>query len=168
MKNILIITLLTLFVSCKQNKPVIENPNTEETKTTTPKEQALIKESLFLTMERTPCFGKCPSYKLTIFNTGNVVYEGFTFAKKEGKHVKKLTKKQLTEIQNLIETINLFEMKDKYDSSITDIPSTILYVVYKGQKKKILDRVGGPDELKKLEKLIDFLVIDDELKKVEE
>ena len=168
MKNLLIIASLILFFSCKQNKPVVDNSSTTETKTTISKEQVLVKESLFLTMERTPCFGKCPNYKLTIFNTGNAVYEGFTFAKKEGKHVKKLTEKQLTEIQDLIETINLFEMKDKYDSPITDIPSTILYVVYKEKKKKILDRVGGPDELKKLEKLIDFLVIDDELKKIAE
>ncbi len=127
-----------------------------------------VKETIFLTMERTPCFGKCPSYKITIFNTGNVAYEGFTFAEKEGKHTKKLTQKQLLEIQNQIDAIHLFELKDKYDSKITDIPSTYLYVVHKGKKKKILDRVGGPDELKKFEKLIDFLVIDNHLKKVKE
>jgi Domain of unknown function (DUF6438) len=165
MKNILLILTLALLVSCKQNKPTVDNSTTE---TSTPKDEVLIKESLFLTMERTPCFGKCPSYKLSIFNTGNVVYEGFTFAKKEGKHTKTLSKKQLTEIQDQIEAINLFEMNDKYASKITDIPSTILYVVYNGKKKKILDRVGGPDELKRFEKLIDFLVIDDELKKESE
>ena len=42
------------------------------------------KEHLFLSMERTPCFGKCPSYKIMIFNTGNVVYEGFFLI--GGKH----------------------------------------------------------------------------------
>jgi hypothetical protein len=167
MKNVLLIASLVLFFSCKQNKPAVNNSTVEES-TTKPTDETPVKETLLLTMERTPCFGKCPSYKLTIFNTGNVVYEGFTFAKKEGKHTKKLSKKQLSEIQRQIEAINLFEMQDKYDSKITDIPSTILFVVYKGKKKKILDRVGGPDELKKFEKLIDFLVIDDELKKVAE
>lgn len=167
MKNILLILPLVLFFSCKQNKPVTDN-STTEINDSKPNDETPIKEALFLSMERTPCFGKCPSYKLTIFNTGNVVYEGFTFAKKEGKHTKKLSKSQLTEIQDKVESIKLFEMKDKYDSQITDIPSTILYVVYKGKKKKILDRVGGPDELKSLEKLIDFLVLDDELKKVAE
>lgn len=124
-----------------------------------------IKESIFLTMERTPCFGKCPSYKITIFNTGDVMYEGFSFAEKEGKYTKKLTQKQLSEIQAQIDVVNLFELNDKYDSHITDIPSTILYVIYKGKKKKILDRDGAPDELKRFEKLIDFLVIDNKLKK---
>lgn len=161
MKNLILITSLTLFFSCKQNVPIAENPSTVEVQESIP-----VKESLFLTMERTPCFGKCPSYKITIFNTGNVVYEGFNFTEKEGKYTKKLTQKQLTEIQSQIEVIGLFELKDKYDSQITDIPSVHLYVVYKGNKKKILDRVGGPNELKQFEKLIDFLVIDDDLKKV--
>ncbi|NRA13813.1 MAG: hypothetical protein HRT57_17870, partial [Crocinitomicaceae bacterium] len=57
---------------------------------------------------------------------------------------------------------------DKYDSQITDLPSVLLLVVYKNQKKKILDRVDGPKELKQFGKLIDHLVIDDQLKKVEE
>lgn len=161
MKNLILIASLTLFFSCKQNVPITENPAIVEVQESIP-----VKESLFLTMERTPCFGKCPSYKITIFNTGNVVYEGFNFTEKEGKHTKKLTQKQLTEIQSQIEVIGLFELKDKYDSQITDIPSVQLYVVYKGKKKKILDRVGGPNELKQFEKLIDFLVIDDDLKKV--
>ena len=59
-------------------------------------------------------------------------------------------------------------MNDKYDSPITDIPSVLLYVVYNNQKKKILDRVDSPKELKQFEKLIDHLVIDDELEKVED
>jgi hypothetical protein len=127
-----------------------------------------VKENIFLTMERTPCFGKCPSYKIIIFNTGNVVYEGYTFADKEGKHTKKISKEQLKEIQSQMEVINLFELQDKYDSKITDLPSVLLYIEYKGNKKKILDRAGGPNELKQFEKLIDFLIIDKDLKKVVE
>ncbi len=143
-----------IFTSLSFNEPVIQDS------------QIPLKESIFLTMERTPCFGKCPSYKITIFNTGNVIYEGFSFAQKEGKHIKKLSKKQLSEIQSQIDIIKLFELNDKYDSRITDIPSTHLYVIYKGKKKKIVDRVNAPEKLKKFEKLIDSIVIDDNLKKV--
>lgn len=125
-----------------------------------------VTENIFLTMERTPCFGKCPSYKITIFNTGKVDYEGFTFAVKEGKYTKTLTQKQLSEIKSQLDVIKLFELEDVYDSKVTDIPSTHLYVEFNGKKKKILDRVGAPKELKQFEKLIDFIVIDDDLKKV--
>ena len=134
----------------------------------TPKQTIPVKERMFLTMERTPCFGKCPSYKIIIFNTGNVSYEGFSFATKEGKHTKKITQEQLSEIQLKMEEIKFFELNDRYDSRVTDIPSTRLYVEYKGQKKKLLDRVGAPKELKEFEKLIDSIIIDDKLVKVAE
>jgi len=149
-----IITFL-IFTSLTATAPAVQK-----------KEQIPVKESIFITMERTPCFGKCPSYKITIFNTGNVVYEGLQFAEKQGKYKKKLTKSQLSEIGVQLELINLFELKDKYDSKITDIPSCILYFNYEEKIKKILDRDGAPDKLKKFEKFIDALVITDNLEKV--
>jgi hypothetical protein len=150
-----IITYL-IFASLTTSQPDLQN-------TTTP----LVKESIFMTMERTPCFGKCPSYKITIFNTGNVRYEGFQFAEKQGKYTKKLSKKQLVEIATQLEIIRLFELKDTYDSKITDIPSCILTFNYEGKRKKILDRDGAPSELRRFEKFIDALVITDDLIKME-
>ena len=129
--------------------------------------QIPVKESIFITMERTPCFGKCPSYKITIFNTGNVVYEGLQFAEKQGRFTKKLNQKQLTELEEQIEYLKIFALKDTYDSKITDIPSCILLINYKEKKKKILDRDGAPEELKRFEKLIDALIITNDLKKEE-
>ncbi|PCI93888.1 MAG: hypothetical protein COB15_15460 [Flavobacteriales bacterium] len=168
MRYFFLIAVLTLFFSCKQSETTSENTSTiKETQTETVKETIPIKESLFLTMERTPCFGKCPNYKITIFNTGNVVYEGLNFVEKKGKYTKTLSQKQLKEIQDHISILKIFEMNDKYDSPITDIPSVHLFIVYNNQKKKILDRVNGPKELKQFEKLIDHLVIDDELEKLE-
>ncbi len=166
MKWFLLILSFAFFLSCKQSEATTENSSAtknEALKETTPTE-----ESLFLTMERTPCFGECPSYKISISSTGNVTYEGFRFAPKEGKHTKKLSTTQLNEIQSQIDALKIFDMEDKYDSPVTDIPSVHLLIVYNNQKKKILDRVNGPKELKQFEKLIDHLVIDDELKKVED
>ena len=126
-----------------------------------------VKESLFLTMERTPCFGKCPNYKITIFNTGRVIYEGIQFVEKEGKFESQLSKAQMKEITSTMNSINIFGMKDKYDSNITDIPACLLYINDGEQKKKIYDRYGGPDELRDFEKLIDKLVLNSSLIKVD-
>ena len=95
-------------------------------------------------------------------------YEGRTFAKKEGKHTKTLSKEAMDEITNMIREIGFFNLEDKYDAQITDIPSCIISVNLDGKKKKILDRYDGPNSLRNLEKLIDYHVIDDELIKVEE
>ena len=123
-----IITLL-IFTSLTATTPAVQK-----------KEQIPVKESIFITMERTPCFGKCPSYKITIFNTGNVIYEGLQFAFKKGKFTKKLTKSQLNEIDSQVKKLHIFELKDVYDSMITDIPSCKLYFNFNGKIKKILER----------------------------
>ena len=151
MKAIIVYLIFSSFLTAE---PTIQN-------------KPLVKESIFMTMERTPCFGKCPNYKITIFNTGNVIYEGYKFALKEGKYRRKLTEGQLIEITNQLEAIKLFELKDVYDSKITDIPSCMLFFNYNGEKKKILDRDGAPDKLKRFEKFIDALIITDDLKKEE-
>ena len=148
-----------IFTSLTVNEPVSQTSNTNSIP---------VKESIFLTMERTPCFGKCPNYKITIFNTGNVIYEGFNFTEKKGKYTTKLSAKEIEEIESQTDVINLFLLKDKYDAAVTDIPSCILMVNYKGKKKKILDRYGAPQELKQFEKFIDSLVLTKDLKKLDE
>lgn len=165
----LVLTLLILSLfACKQSAPVPKTPEVVETPPPPPPPPTPIKEALFITMERTPCLGRCPSYKITIFNTGNVIYEGRDFAEKQGKHTTKLTAEQLDELKNNIEIIDLFKMQNKYDKQVTDIPSCYLYVQLDGKKKKIMDRVDAPAELRNFEKLIDFMVITDQLKPIEE
>jgi hypothetical protein len=165
MKYLLLITITTLFFSCKNSEKstIKETTVTNAEVKKASKSPEVLKESLFLSMERTPCFGKCASYKIMIFNTGNVKFEGFSNTKYIGKYEKQLTKNQLKEIQNMMDDIKITEMKDVYDSEVTDLPSTILLLVSNNSKKKILDRVDAPADLKRFEKLIDYFVVNDEL-----
>lgn len=164
---LLLLTLTTLFFSCKDSEKTITKSVEKEIVEETTKQDLPVKEALFLSMERTPCFGKCPAYKITIFNTGNVTYTGNSNTKKIGKYSKTLTQQQLNEIQKMMKDIKIMEMKDVYDSEVTDLPSTIFFIVNNKKKKKILYRIDAPAELKQFEKLIDFLVLDDELKQFE-
>ena len=166
-----IILILILFnvSDCKtQEKTQDDTVKPEKTENIKASDPVPVKESLFITMERTPCLGMCPSYLIQIYNTGRVEYEGRTFAKKEGKHTKTLSKDAMDEITNMIREIGFFNLEDKYDAQVTDIPSCIISVNLDGKKNKILDRYEGPNSLRNLEKLIDHHVIDDELIKVEE
>ncbi|MDB4533284.1 DUF6438 domain-containing protein [Vicingaceae bacterium] len=167
MKWFILIASLTVLLSCKQSKTTSDAPTTTISEKIN-NEVIPLKEALFLSMERTPCFGKCPNYKITIMNTGKVTYEGIQFTDKIGLYSKQLSSKQLSQIQKRMEDINLFEMNSKYDSNITDIPAVALFIIYKANKKKIYDRYGGPKDLREFEKLIDSIVIDDQLIKVEE
>lgn len=131
-------------------------------------EAAPIKESLLLSLERTPCFGMCPTYKYTIFNTGKVIYEGEENVDNVGKYSAQLSKKQVSEIKDQINSSNIFSLKDKYDAKITDIPSTLLIINLDGKKKKIYDRHGAPEKLKKFEKFVDAIVLNSKMTKLQE
>lgn len=141
------------------------NQNTQEQEVQHP---IPTKESLFLTLERTPCFGKCPTYKYTIYTTGRVLYNGVENVKNIGTYKAQLTKSQIEKIKNNIESAKIFSLKNKYDSQITDIPSTLLVINIDGQKKKIYDRYGAPEELTKFEKLVDDIVLNSNMTKTKD
>ena len=70
MKYLILFSAL-LFFSCKTKKEQIEDV-IEETVFVAGNEQ----DSLFVTLERTPCFGKCPVYTVSIYNKGFVRFIG--------------------------------------------------------------------------------------------
>jgi len=163
--SVLLLCIISIF-ACKSKQDVVKTETEQPTPPPTPT-PPIIKEAIFISMERTPCLGKCPSYTITIFNTGKVIYDGKDFAERQGKHQMRLTPDQIKELRNYIIAIKLFEMERKYDKPITDIPSCFLYVNLDGKDKKILDRVDAPAELRNFEKLIEHMVITDRLEKIE-
>ena len=84
--------------------------------------------TLVVTMERTPCFGTCPAYKLMIFGDGRVEYEGLNFVKVQGKQTAMLTADQIKELVAEIEKANVFVLEENYTVNATDLPSTLLTV----------------------------------------
>ena len=124
------------------------------------------KEYLFISLERTPCLGRCPSYRISIYNTGRVLYEGYTFVEREGNFETQLDQSELEQLKKVMEQIDIFTLKDKYDSYKTDIPSCILHLNDGEQSKKIYDRDGAPLSLMNFEKLIDKIVLSKEFTKL--
>ncbi|MFN9039726.1 MAG: DUF6438 domain-containing protein, partial [Planctomyces sp.] len=43
-------------------------------------------DSLFFSLERTPCFGQCKTYRIRVYRSGFAVYEGSSFVEKTGTH----------------------------------------------------------------------------------
>jgi len=138
------------------------NIQTQEAKQTNP-----VKEGQLLTLERTPCFGMCPTYKYTIFSTGRVIYTGTKNIDNIGTYSIQLSQTQLNEIKAQINSKNI-SLKNKYDSNITDIPSTLLIINLDGKKKKIYDRHGAPKELKEFEKFVDDMVLNSKMTKIQD
>lgn len=129
--------------------------STENTK------QAIAKDdSLFVTIERTPCFGKCPVYKIYIYNGGYVVYDGKQNVDKIGRFSTQLSTDELKLIEQRAKEIKYLELNDKYDGPVTDLPSVHTSVAMDGYRKSITARYNVPSELKEFQKFIDNLFIE--------
>ena len=101
------------------------------------------------------CRGKCPVYTITIYGDGRAVYAGKKNVDKIGPYEKKLEKSQITELVKAFNDANFFEFKDEYTSKITDLPTTYTTFTTNDKTKQIRDYYGAPEELKKLEKMVE-------------
>jgi len=118
---------------------------------------------LVVTMERTPCFGTCPAYKLTVYGDGRVVYEGNMFVAVEGQQTTTISQDAVQELVAALENTEFFSLEDDYSAPATDLPSTITTVTLDGQSKTInhygvcgySDIDTAPKELCDLENKID-------------
>ena len=95
-----------------------------------------------ITLERTPCFGSCPIYKLTIYGDGRVEYVGTQFVAVAGPRSDTLTAGQVRELFGAFELAGYFKLADEYMAPVTDLPTTITSLTLGGQSKTV-SNYGG-------------------------
>jgi hypothetical protein len=105
-------------------------------------------DSLFFSLQRTPCFGQCKAYRIQVYRSGFAVYEGSSFVEKMGTHHGRVGTDTLAMLLRKAQEVDFFAMQDRYDSQVTDLPSTIIQVVAEGKNKKVVGRVGMPASFK--------------------
>jgi hypothetical protein len=120
-----------------------------------------------ITLERTPCYGTCPSYKLTISADGAVVFEGRRFVKQVGAVQSTISQEGLRGLIDAFAKINYFDLRDRYEEPgdgckdwSTDGPTAITAITINGKSKSVRHYYGcrGIDalaDLTKLEQAID-------------
>jgi len=107
------------------------------------------KDSLIISFEKTPCFGRCPVYKIKVFESGFAIYEGINFAEKMGTYSTVLSQSQIENIYQSAIEIGYFSLKAEYDNPlISDLPSTLSRINYGGKDHSIMARNGVPEKLK--------------------
>jgi hypothetical protein len=105
------------------------------------------------------CYGICPSFELKIFENGNMEFNGLMYTKFNGKAKSKLDLKKLTEIEELINYIEIKKLKDNYSVRWTDDQTINLKITFKDGTTKNIEDYGlrGTYGLKTLyEKLIEI------------
>ena len=128
-----------------------------ETRFCTEPEQSKITE---ISLERTYCYGTCPSYTVTLRSDGSAEYVGRGYAPQKGSFVASIEPETFQSLARYVEEIGFFERLDRrYYCEVTDNPA--VYVsVRRGAEKKIIwhyapRHLTAPAVLDVLEELID-------------
>jgi hypothetical protein len=113
-----------------------------------------------ITLERTPCYGLCPVYKVTVLGTGEVEYFGEAHVDKAGTHRWRISRRRLQRLAGALERANYLHLEDDYTrGEVTDAPACLTSVEYDdGSSKSIVHHHGdpaAPDALTELEDEID-------------
>jgi len=112
-----------------------------------------------ITLERTACNGTCPVYKLTIYGSGLIVYEGESYVKTKGRKTRKIKEDRLRKLISWFEDIDFFSLKESYEeNSVPDMASAITSITFKGKTKRVKHNYGdltAPQQLTRLEHRID-------------
>lgn len=108
---------------------------------------AAVPEDTVITLERTGCYGRCPSYTLSIFSDGTVTYYGqsrYGFTRVTGAARSWVSQEQLRQLLSEFERVRYFSLKDRYETVgdgcptvATDSPSAISSLQINGRKKTI-------------------------------
>ena len=119
-------------------------------------------DEVVITLERTVCFGICPEYKLTIYGSGTIVYEGKRFVRIEGKRTIAISEEKVRQLLSEFKRIDYYSLDDSYEEFMaTDMPSAFTSLTIDGKTKTVRHYHGdfsAPKELTKLEDKIDEIV----------
>ncbi|PCJ66433.1 MAG: hypothetical protein COA58_06555 [Bacteroidetes bacterium] len=112
MKNISLVTLLfaAFFVSCSSNSKL----NKREMK------------DFYVSIEKTPCYGKCPMYKMEINGLGEANLEAIRFMKNLGSSTSQLSADEMARVVVQSENTDWESYDDEYLTGYSDLPSTIV------------------------------------------
>ncbi|MBV6439177.1 MAG: hypothetical protein DYG98_20485 [Haliscomenobacteraceae bacterium CHB4] len=110
--------------------------------------------SNLVSLETGPCFGFCPVFKLEVLNNGFVRYNGERFVEKVGKDSFYLTRTELKQLKEKIQSVNLWQYPDMIKTDVVDAPFATL-IAYEGEKSKtVRGSIDRPAPLLELEGLL--------------
>lgn len=121
-----------------------------------------------VTLERKPCFGTCPVYRVSVAGDGAVAFEGLGYVDSIGSFTGRIDADRVAALARLFEEQGYFALDDKYaygepscPSYATDAPTVITSVTIGNRSKRVehdLGCAGVPQRLSDLESRIDEIV----------
>lgn len=112
-----------------------------------------------ITLERTSCFGSCPSYQVTVSGSGDVKWEGGQYAAVPGTHHATISREAVQQVVDQVRASHMLAALDKYQAGWTDSPTYTLTLDVNGIHKQVVDYIGTivgmPTSIRELEEAVD-------------
>jgi hypothetical protein len=117
--------------------------------------------SLRITLSRSGCYGRCPTYLIEIHGDGTVLYEGKANVATKGEQATRISHASLVKLVDVFREADYFSLSERYASGVTDHPTYVSSIAFDGVSKSVLDyagqRVGMPPGVSDVEAAIDRL-----------
>lgn len=117
--------------------------------------------SLRITLSRSGCYGRCPTYEIEIHGDGTVLYDGKAYVGTTGQRTVKISHASLVKLVDFFRKADYFSLADGYVSGVTDNPTYVSSISFDGLSKSVLDyvgrKVGMPPGVSDVEDAIDRL-----------
>lgn len=117
-------------------------------------------DSLFLRIDRTPCFGQCPVYRVDIYHSGRAYMTGKQFFDYQGTYQTRFSEGDMEYMLSIAEKHGYFDFDHVYDAPVTDLPSTTTIIHTDSRENWVYNRFNSPDELRAFELEIETLIKD--------
>jgi len=98
--------------------------------------------NVHLALERSECFGACPSYRVDLYGDGRVVYQGKSNVDVEGTHAYRVPPASVEQLVASLRNKDIWSLRADYSASITDNPSVNLTIELGEQTHRLHDYVG--------------------------
>jgi hypothetical protein len=149
---------LLLLAACSAPSTRIAEPPANEVPAESPGDHVSL-----ASIRRTPCFGWCPAYEVTVYRDGTVDYTGTAYVKTTGHATRVMSPAELSELEQLFTSNGYMQLADKYTTmSETDMPSVTTSYRPRGGLEKSIDHYLGdghaPPVLQTVEEGIDRIL----------
>lgn len=111
-----------------------------------------------IVMSKGACFGECPVYTLTVYNTGLTKFNGVRFTKMDGKYEMQLSEAKYIELVRMFEKTNLWKYEDVYDMTVADLPTTSISYSTKEKTKTVKGKAERPEAILSIENYLVALI----------
>lgn len=96
-----------------------------------------------IALERTECFGACPSYRVELHGNGEVEYRGDRFVLAKGPHHWRVDPKSVARLLDRFRRAEYFRLQGFYEYPVTDLPTYVTSLRVGRQSKYVLDYGGS-------------------------